>query len=140
MANFYKRPRRKRRLMGEINITPFVDVSLVLLIIFMIAAPLMNVGVKVNLPKTNAKSIDNNEIPININILSDGKLFIDNRPIDSNNLLAEISKLSNNNLGKRIFIRGDASVNYGVIMQIMANINSAGYNNIGLITSKPSEP
>ena len=140
MALLNKRPRRKKRVMRDINITPFVDVSLVLLIIFMITAPLMNVGVKVNLPKTNAKAIESEENPININILSDGSLFLNDGKIDNNNLLEEIHKASNNNFQKRIFIRGDASVNYGIIMQIMANINAEGYNNISLVTSKPSEP
>lgn len=134
MHSSNKRRGRKRRLMGEINITPFVDVVLVLLIIFMVAAPLLTVGVPVDLPKTEAKSIENDQEPISITILQDGKIFLQSEPIGFEDLMSKINAIAGDNFERRIFIRADATADYGVVMQVMARINSAGFRNLGLIT------
>lgn len=128
------RGRRVRRMMGEINVTPFVDVTLVLLIIFMVAAPLLTVGVPVDLPKTEAKSLPQSQEPISITVLNDGKIFVQQSEVSYDDLLNAITALSQNDLERRIFIRADTTATYGIVMQIMARVNSAGYRNLGLVT------
>lgn len=128
------RGRRARRMMGEINVTPFVDVTLVLLIIFMVAAPLLTVGVPVDLPKTEAKSLPQSQEPISITVLNDGKIFVQQSEVSYDDLLNAITTLSQNDLERRIFIRADTTATYGIVMQIMARVNSAGYRNLGLVT------
>lgn len=130
---------RKRRMIGEINITPFVDVVLVLLIIFMVAAPLLTVGVPVDLPKTEAKSLENDQEPLSITILPDGKIFLQQDPILFEDLMPRINSLSQNQPDRRIFIRGDATADYGIVMQVMARINAAGYRNLGLVTDPATQ-
>jgi biopolymer transport protein TolR len=139
MQTNMRRRGRKRRMMGEINITPFVDVVLVLLIIFMVAAPLLTVGVPVDLPKTEAKSLENDQEPLSITILNDGKIFLQQDPVLFEDLLDRVNSLSQNQLERRIFIRGDANADYGVVMQIMARINAAGYRNLGLVTDPATQ-
>lgn len=128
------RGRRARRMMGEINVTPFVDVTLVLLIIFMVAAPLLTVGVPVDLPKTEAKSLPQSQEPISITVLNDGKIFVQQSEVSYDDLLNAITAISQNDLERRIFIRADTTATYGIVMQIMARVNSAGYRNLGLVT------
>ena len=139
MQGLRHRRGRKRRMMGEINITPFVDVVLVLLIIFMVAAPLLTVGVPVDLPKTEAKSLENDQEPLSITILPDGKIFLQQDAILFEDLLPRINSLSQNSPERRIFIRGDATADYGIVMQVMARINAAGYRNLGLVTDPATQ-
>jgi len=135
----HRRGRRSRRLMGEINITPFVDVVLVLLIVFMVAAPLLTVGVPVDLPKTEAKSIANEQEPISITILSDGQIYLQSELVAFDDLMPRLTAATADQFDRRIFIRGDNTADYGVVMQVMARINSAGYRNLGLITDPISK-
>lgn len=125
---------RKRRMMGEINVTPFVDVVLVLLIIFMVAAPLLTVGVPVDLPKTEAKSLPNEQEPLSITILNDGKIFLQSNEVKFEDILTRLQAIAGEGYERRIFIRADNTADYGVVMQVMARINAAGYRNLGLVT------
>ncbi len=125
---------RKRRIMGEINVTPFVDVVLVLLIIFMVAAPLLTVGVPVDLPKTEAKSLPNEQEPLSITILNDGKIFLQSNEVKFDDILTRLQAIAGEGYERRIFIRADNTADYGVVMQVMARINAAGYRNLGLVT------
>lgn len=126
--------KRRRRLMGEINVTPFVDVTLVLLIIFMVAAPLLTVGVPVDLPKTEAKSLPNDQEPISITVLNDGRIFLQKAETPFEALLPQLQTLAGASFDRRIFIRADGQAAYGTVMQVMARINAAGYRNLGLVT------
>ncbi len=126
--------KRRRRLMGEINVTPFVDVTLVLLIIFMVAAPLLTVGVPVDLPKTEAKSLPNDQEPLSITVLNDGRIFLQKNETQFDNLLPQIQAIAGDSFERRIFIRADGEAAYGKVMQVMARVNAAGYRNLGLVT------
>jgi biopolymer transport protein TolR len=129
-----KRGRRSRRLMGEINVTPFVDVMLVLLIIFMVAAPLLTVGVPVDLPKTEAKSIPSEQEPLTVTILANGQVYLQNEIVAYDQLLPRLTALAGEGYDRRIFIRAAEKAPYGIVMQVMARVNSAGYRNLGLVT------
>jgi biopolymer transport protein TolR len=128
------RGRRARRLMGEINVTPFVDVMLVLLIIFMVAAPLLTVGVPVDLPKTEAKSLPSDEEPLSITVLADGRVFLQNEEISYDQLVPRLSALAGEGYDRRIFIRGAESAPYGVVIQVAARVQAAGFRALGLVT------
>jgi biopolymer transport protein TolR len=125
---------RGRRFMGEINVTPFVDVMLVLLIIFMVAAPLLTVGVPVDLPKTEAKSLPTEEEPISVTIQANGQVFLQNEAIAYDQLLPTMTALAGQTFERRIFIRAAETADYGIVMQVMARLNAAGYRNLGLVT------
>jgi biopolymer transport protein TolR len=129
-----KKGRRSRRLMGEINVTPFVDVMLVLLIIFMVAAPLLTVGVPVDLPKTEAKSLPTEEEPLSVTILANGQVYLQDEMIAYDQLMPRLTALAGEGYDRRIFIRAAEKAPYGIVMQVMARINTAGYKNIGLVT------
>jgi biopolymer transport protein TolR len=129
-----KNGRRSRRLMGEINVTPFVDVMLVLLIIFMIAAPLLTVGVPVDLPKTEAKSLPTEEEPLSVTILANGQVYLQDEMIAYDQLMPRLTALAGEGYDRRIFIRAAEKAPYGIVMQVMARINTAGYKNLGLVT------
>tara|TARA_B100002052_G_C15737977_1_gene531822 strand:+ start:490 stop:921 length:432 start_codon:yes stop_codon:yes gene_type:complete len=123
--------------MSEINVTPFVDVMLVLLVIFMVTAPLLTVGVSVDLPKTKAKVIPGKDEPLAISIDSIGNIFIQDTQVELNTLTARLKAISNNRKDSRIFIRGDRKIDYGKVMEVMSEITAAGYNKVSLITEKP---
>ena len=123
--------------MSEINVTPFVDVMLVLLVIFMVTAPLLTVGVSVDLPKTKAKVIPGKDEPLAISIDSDGNIYIQDTEVDINSLTARLEAISNNRRDSRIFIRGDKNIDYGKVMEVMSEITAAGFNRVSLITEKP---
>src|SRR5579872_3762979 len=125
---------RSGRPMAEINVTPFVDVMLVLLIVFMVTAPLLTVGVPVDLPQTRAKSLGEDREPLSVTIDKGGKIFLQNTPIEADDLVAKLMAISNNGYNQRIFVRGDNSVDYGKVMQVMGLLNSAGFTRIGLVT------
>ena len=120
--------------MSEINVTPFVDVMLVLLIVFMVTAPLLTVGIKVDLPKVKATALTDIKDPIEITVKLDGQVFIGESKVDVENLIPRLNAITEQNTEARIYIRGDRVVAYGRIMEIMSIINSAGYIKVALIT------
>jgi biopolymer transport protein TolR len=127
--------RRKRiRPMSEINVTPFVDVMLVLLIVFMVTAPLLTVGVPVDLPKTKAQALSQDRQPLSVTVKRDGSIYLQNTPVAEDDLVPKLTAISANGYDQRIFVRGDKSVDYGRVMQVMALISAAGFTHIGLVT------
>jgi biopolymer transport protein TolR len=131
---------RGGRPMSEINVTPFVDVMLVLLIVFMVTAPLLTVGVPVDLPQTRAKSLGEDREPLAVSIDNGGKIFLQNTPIAEEDLVPKLMAISNNGYNQRIFVRGDKSVDYGKVMEVMGLLNSAGFTRIGLVTDALKKP
>ena len=128
------RRRRRKRPMAEINVTPFVDVMLVLLIVFMVTAPLLTVGVPVNLPKTKAQALSQEREPLSVTIRRDGRIYLQNVPIAQDDLVPRLQAIAQNGYDERIFVRGDKSVDYGRVMEVMAMISAAGFTHIGLVT------
>ena len=120
--------------MSEINVTPFVDVMLVLLIVFMVTAPLLTVGIKVDLPKVKATALTDIKDPIEITVKLDGEVYIGESKVEVENLIPRLTAITEQNTEARIYIRGDRVVAYGMIMEIMSIINSAGYIKVALIT------
>jgi biopolymer transport protein TolR len=120
--------------MSEINVTPFVDVMLVLLIVFMVTAPLLTVGIKVDLPKVKATALTDIKDPIEITVKLDGEIYIGESKVEVENLIPRLNAITEQNTEARIYIRGDRVVAYGRIMEIMSIINSAGYIKVALIT------
>jgi|TARA_E500000178_G_scaffold691_2_gene802 biopolymer transport protein TolR len=137
--NAAKSGRRKRRPMSEINVTPFVDVMLVLLIVFMVTAPLLTVGVPVDLPKTKASQITDESTPVIITIKEDGEIALQNRIIEPQLLIPRLEAVAKSKPETRVFVRGDKSVPYGEVIAIMAQVQSAGFNRVALITKLPEE-
>jgi len=135
-----RRGMRRGGLMSDINVTPMVDVMLVLLIIFMVAAPLLTSGVPIELPQTAAKAMSIESKPITVTVRPDGTLFLGEDPIDATTLLASVNVASAGNLEQRLYIRGDATADYGIIMDVMGTLSSAGYAHIGLITEQKKTP
>jgi biopolymer transport protein TolR len=132
--------RRSRRAvhrpMSEINVTPMVDVMLVLLIVFMVAAPLMTVGVAIDLPETQARQLNTEQKPITVSVTPDGAVFIGDQPVALDQLVARIAEQAVNGTEDRIYVRGDTSANYGAVMEVMGILSGAGYARIGLITDQ----
>ncbi len=122
--------------MSEINVTPFVDVMLVLLIVFMVTAPLLTVGIKVDLPKVEATALTDIKDPIEITVNLEGNIYIGESKVEVENLIPRLNAITEQNTGARIYVRGDRVVAYGRIMEIMAIINSAGYIKVALITQQ----
>jgi biopolymer transport protein TolR len=131
---------RHERPISEINVTPFVDVMLVLLIVFMVTAPLLTVGVPVDLPQTRAKSLGEDREPLAVTIDKAGKLFLQNTPIDVDQLVPKLTAISNNGYDQRIFVRGDKAVDYGKVMEVMGLLNAAGFTRIGLVNDTVKKP
>jgi biopolymer transport protein TolR len=131
----------RRRPMAEINVTPFVDVMLVLLIVFMVTAPLLTVGVPVDLPKTKAQTLGQDREPLSVSVRRDGSIYLQNTPIEEEALVARLEAISKNGYEQRIFVRGDKSVDYGRVMEVMGLLSSAGFTHIGLVTDvrKPGD-
>ena len=130
----FKFNRSKNEPMSEINVTPFVDVMLVLLIVFMVTAPLLTVGIKVDLPKVEATALTDIKDPIEITVKLDGEVYIGESKVEVENLIPRLNAITEQNTEARIYIRGDRVVAYGRIMEIMSIINSAGYIKVALIT------
>ena len=124
----------RRRPMAEINVTPFVDVMLVLLIVFMVTAPLLTVGVPVDLPKTKAQPLGQDREPLSVSVRKDGNIYLQNTPIEEDALVARLEAISKNGYDQRIFVRGDKAVDYGRVMEVMGLLNAAGFTHIGLVT------
>jgi biopolymer transport protein TolR len=132
------RSRRGRyRPMSEINVTPFVDVMLVLLIVFMVTAPLLTVGVPVDLPKAKAQALSQPEEPLVISIDSAGLVFIQETEVELKNLVPRLAAITGNKPDTRIYLRGDRTVDYGRIMEVMARVNSAGFKRLALVSELP---
>ena len=131
-----RRGRRRRRavLMTEINVTPFVDVMLVLLIIFMVAAPLLTVGVPIDLPETQAKALEGDTEPITISVNSAGEIFIQDTAIAIDEVVPKLEAIAANGYEERIYVRGDQDADYGTMMKLMGRINAAGFKRLGLVT------
>jgi biopolymer transport protein TolR len=130
----------RRRPMSEINVTPFVDVMLVLLIVFMVTAPLLTVGVPVDLPQTRAKSLGEDREPLAVTLDQNGQIFLQNTPVIFEELVPKLVAISNNGYNQRIFVRGDKSVGYGKVMEVMGLLNAAGFTRIGLVTDTVRPP
>jgi len=135
--------RARRRAMAEINVTPFVDVMLVLLIVFMVTAPLLTVGVPVDLPKTRAQTLGQDREPLSVTVKRDGHIYLQNTPIEEAALVERLTAIAANGYDQRIFVRGDRSVDYGRVMEVMGLLSAAGFTHIGLVTDvakpKPEE-
>ena len=129
-----RRGRRSRGALSEINVTPLVDVMLVLLIIFMISAPLLTAGVPLELPKTEAAALQNQEEPITVSIRKDGGTFVGETEIPFENLSPRITAIAGDGYDKPIYVRADGGATYAVVAQVMAGLSNAGFNKINLIT------
>ena len=138
-----RRQRRRRGVMSEINVTPMVDVMLVLLIIFMVSAPLLTVGVPIDLPQTQAKSLDQDKEPLTISVNGEGKIFLQNTEIGVEDLVAKLKAISDAQGGgvdQRIYVRGDRKVDYGTVMKVMGRVSGAGYHRVALVTDVEQGP
>ncbi len=127
----------RRRVMADINVTPMVDVMLVLLIIFMVSAPLLTVGVPIDLPQSQAKTLDNdNKEPLTISVSDKGQIFLQNGEIKSEDLIPKLQAIAQARGGNdaRVFVRGDKKVDYGTMMQVMGRLSGAGFTKVALVT------
>ena len=131
-----RRKRHQRRVMSEINVTPMVDVMLVLLIIFMVSAPLLTVGVPIDLPQSQAKSIDQDKEPLTVSINDGGKVFLQNAEIGIDDLIPKLQAVAQARGGSeaRVYVRGDKRVDYGTMMRVMGRLSSAGFHRVALVT------
>ena len=135
MHHVGSRGKRKRSpTMSEINVTPFVDVMLVLLIVFMVTAPLLTVGVPVDLPKTKAPALGQDKEPLSITVAKDGKIYLQKEVVTADALVPKLQAISQNGYDQRIFVRGDKTVAYDRVMVVMGLLASAGFTHIGLVT------
>ena len=126
--------------MSEINVTPFVDVMLVLLIVFMVTAPLLTVGIKIDLPKVKADALTDQKDPLEITIKLDGKVYIGESEVKVENLIIRLKEITEENYASRIYVRGDRVIAYGRVMEIISSINSAGFTKVALVTENPTKP
>ncbi|MFM2045508.1 MAG: protein TolR [Pseudomonadota bacterium] len=131
--------KRRYRAMSEINVTPFVDVMLVLLIIFMVAAPMMTVGVPVDLPKANAPALPGQDEPLVITVDAQGALFVNETPTDMGALVPLLTAITQNNPEARIFVRGDRNLAYGRIIEVMGTVSAAGFKKVALVAEMPDQ-
>jgi len=132
-----RRRRGRYRPMSEINVTPFVDVMLVLLIVFMITAPLLTVGVPVDLPKTQAQALTQPEEPLVISVNSQGEIYVQDTLVELTKMVPLLIAITGSKPDTRIYVRGDRAVNYGRIMEVMGSVNSAGFTHVALIAELP---
>ena len=129
-----RRGLRRTRPMSDINVTPFVDVMLVLLIVFMVSAPLLTSGVPVDLPEAQAKPLAIEKEPITITIDNEGRIFLKEDEVNVDDIITRLADVAPNGFDERIYVRGDRTASYGAIMRVMGLINSAGYRHIGLVS------
>jgi biopolymer transport protein TolR len=134
-----RRRRKNRALMSDINVTPFVDVMLVLLIIFMVTAPLLTVGVQVDLPETKAGAVSGQDEPLAVSVDAGGQIYIQDTAVDLDTLVPRLHAITGSNPDIRIFVRGDKAINYGRVMAVMGQINAAGYRRVALIAQEPGK-
>ena len=131
--------RSEREPMSEINVTPFVDVMLVLLIIFMVTAPLLTVGVQVDLPETSADTLPEESEPLTLTINSKGEVFIQETKIEFDNLIKKILAVSKDRTDTRIYVRGDKTINYGRVLEVMGKLSGSGFTKVALISEPYKE-
>jgi biopolymer transport protein TolR len=131
-----RRRTRRAAVMAEINVTPMVDVMLVLLIIFMVSAPLLTVGVPLDLPQTAAKSLDQDKEPLTLSVQLSGKIFLNNTEIKPDELVPKLKAITDarGGMDERIFVRGDTKVDYGTVMRVMGRLSAAGFKRVALVT------
>ena len=129
----------KKEPISEINVTPFVDVMLVLLIIFMVTAPLLTVGVQVDLPETSADTLPEETEPLTLTINAKGEIFIQETKVEYEKIIAKIMAVSNNRTDTRIFVRGDKTINYGRVLEIMGLLSGSGFTKVALISEPYKE-
>src|ERR1700684_1686527 len=132
--------RSRYRPLAEINVTPLVDVMLVLLIIFMVTAPLMTSGVSVDLPKTNAQPLNSDSEPLTVTIKADGSIFLQEQAVEIGDLVSKLQAISQNNPERRIFVRGDKDLAYGRIMEVMGTVTEGGVTQGALLADQSSAP
>jgi biopolymer transport protein TolR len=135
-----RRRRRAARPMAEINVTPMVDVMLVLLIIFMVTAPLLTVGVPIELPKSEAQQLEGDKEPLTITVDPEGKIFLQDTELQLDEIVPKLTAIAKNGYEERIFVRGDRRVNYGVVMRVMGTISAAGFRRIALVSDLEEKP
>lgn len=131
-----RRRGQRKAVMAEINVTPMVDVMLVLLIIFMVSAPLLTVGVPLDLPQTQAKSLDQDKDPLTLSVNLNGQIFLNDTEIAADQLVAKLKAVTEarGGLDERIFVRGDRKVDYGTVMKVMGRLSAAGFRRVALVT------
>jgi biopolymer transport protein TolR len=131
-----KRRHRRKGVMAEINVTPMVDVMLVLLIIFMVSAPLLTVGVPIDLPQTQAKSLEQDREPLTVSVNTKGQVFLQNSEIKVEELVPKLQAITQARGGfdERIYVRGDRKVDYGTVMRVMGRLSQAGFRRVALVT------
>ena len=131
-----RRRHTRKPVMAEINVTPMVDVMLVLLIIFMVSAPLLTVGVPIDLPQSQATSLDQDKEPLTISVNDKGQVFLQNSEIDVKDLVPKLQAVAQARGGNdaRVYVRGDKNVNYGTVMRVMGRLSAAGFNRVALVT------
>lgn len=128
------RRRRRTQVMAEINVTPMVDVMLVLLIIFMVSAPLLTVGVPIDLPQTSANPLNEEKEPLTITVNDKSEVFLQETPVEIEELAPRLIAITNSGYEERIYVRGDRKVNYGAVMKVMGSLQSAGFKRVALVT------
>jgi biopolymer transport protein TolR len=131
-----RRGRRRAPVMAEINVTPMVDVMLVLLIIFMVAAPMLTVGVPLDLPQTQAKSLEQDKNPLTLSVNFKGQVFLNETEVAVDDLVPKLKAITEARAGldERIFVRGDKKVDYGTVMKVMGRLSAAGFRRVALVT------
>ena len=129
--------RRSSRPVSDINVTPFIDVVLVLLIVFMVTAPLLTVGVPVDLPKSAASALNDKEEPIVVSVNKKGEIFVQETSVDAEKMIAMLLAVTENNKDLRIYVRGDQTLDYGTVMGVMGQLNSAGFTKVALVSEAP---
>ena len=129
--------RESHRPISDINVTPFVDVMLVLLVVFMVTAPLLTVGVQVDLPSAKASIIPGQDEPLTITVDAQGKVHLQESELELSSLAPRLVAISGNNPDVRIFVRGDRAIDYGRVMEVMATVNGAGFRKVALVTQAP---
>jgi biopolymer transport protein TolR len=129
-----RRGRARSAPMSEINVTPMVDVMLVLLIIFMVAAPLLTVGVPIELPQSQGKQLESNKEPLTVSVSSNGDVFIGETKVAMNELSDKLKAISKNGTDEQIFVRGDKGITYGTVMLVMGRISAGGFKKVSLVT------
>lgn len=133
---FGKRRHRRSPVMAEINVTPMVDVMLVLLIIFMVSAPLLTVGVPIDLPQSQAKSLDQDKEPLAVSVNEKGQVFLQNSEVKLDELVVKLKAIAEarGGLDERVYVRGDRKVDYGTVMRVMGRLSAAGFRRVALVT------
>jgi biopolymer transport protein TolR len=129
-----RRSGRRAALMAEINVTPMVDVMLVLLIIFMVAAPMLTVGVPVDLPQSSAPALSEEREPLTISVNNNGEIYLQNTKVELKDIVPRLNAITKQGYEERVYVRGDRNVNYGQVMSVMGTISAAGFKRVALVT------